>query len=238
MLDRSPHQALAGALVLGAVLLLGGCISHGAFQPPRVLDRGESLLGLGISGTTTVDRTGPGDPDNMRVSLTPQLHFRFGLGGRRDVAIRFSGIPPWGVLSADLRYQLVGGSFPVTAGLGVGAYTGCRFWRVEWCESLIREEPGTVLLPSLMFGPDWLYGGGRGIVRFRVEDVVADAEDPDERTRRWVVSEHLWGVIAGTAVGNEIIRFMPEVDVLFSKRDLTMGFGMAMQRLYPPPDGN
>ena len=176
MPEQRLPRAPSGTLALAAALLLGGCISHGAFQPPRVLDAGQTLFGFGFTATRTIDRTGAGDPDNIRVSITPQVHLRIGLG-EGDAAVRFAGIPPWGVLSVDLRWQLVEDPFPVTAGFGVGGYTGCRFWKVEWCEGLVAEEPGLVFLPSLMFGPEGLYGGGRGVIRMAVDSVRPDPEE-------------------------------------------------------------
>lgn len=197
---RSAHLAmLALASFVGS-----GCVSLSIFQPPETLEEGELVGGVGAAGFSV-----PGDTaEDATVSFWPEAGFRLGLGGGFDVGAKFAGVPPFGTIYGDVRWQLVPGPLAVTAGLG-GSYAGVT-------EVDGEEFTFSAVYPSLAVGSDRLWVAGRGI--------IVSTGSADEL----FVSDALWGVVAGTALGDRV-RLLPEIEMYFGEDEVLLGLGLGLQ---------
>ena len=196
---------------LGVVMLAGltasGCISLSIFQGPETLDEGALVAGVGAAAFSI-----PGDTaSDDEVGLWPEIGLRYGLGSGFDVGAKFAGIPPFGTLYGDVRWQLVPGPVAVTAGLG-GSYASVSA-EVQDDE---EDYSFSALYPSLAVGTDRLWIAGRGI--------IISSGSADEI----FLSETLWGVVAGTSFGSRV-RLLPEVEVYFGSDETLVGLGLGLQ---------
>ncbi|MDX1674382.1 MAG: hypothetical protein R3314_06200 [Longimicrobiales bacterium] len=193
---------------------VAGCVSFSIFQGPETLEQGELTGGVAASFYSL-----PGDTagDGQTGGPWPELGVRYGLGANLDLGVKFAGIPPFGTTYADLRWQITDAPVPVTAGLG-GSY-------VSW-------DPGnetdtfsfSALYPSLAVGTDRLWVAGRGII------VSAGT------TGDLFVAERLWGIVAGTSIGDRV-RLLPELQVYFGENDPLVGLGLGLQFRIREPEG-
>ena len=187
-------------LLMGVLAVaVSGCISYSTFQTPRVLERGEVVIGAGATGL-------PGDDP----AVLPEVYGRFGIAERVDAGVKMTGVPPWAWLMGDVKYQVVDGPFAVAADMGV-SYAGTGV--------TIDDDSSDIgflgLYPAIMAGTDRLYGGAKLIY-------IAAGDGDTE----WL-SGNLYGLFAGTSFG-ERWRFLPEVHVYFGDETAVLG-GLGVQ---------
>jgi hypothetical protein len=206
-------MAPARIVALAAVALTSGCVSFSVFHGPEVHDPGELSIGVGaatfpVASDSTEDATLP---------LLPEAGLRYGLGHDFDLGVKFAGFPPFGTIYGDVRWQLLEGPVPMTAGLG-GSYVG------------ISDVDGddisfSAIYPSLAVGTNRLWVAGRGII---ISSGVGD---------HIFVSTQLWGLVAGGSIGDRM-KLKPEVMAYFGSDDALVGFGLGLEfRLRDGDDG-
>lgn len=197
-----PRAKSLSVLALSAALS-AGCISYSNFQMPDVLDEGDALIGVGATAVAA-DQFG----------LLPEVYARYGFSDRVDAGAKIAGIPPFGLLFGDVKYQLVDGPVAVAADLGISYAGGSADIPFDDDES--EEDYSFVgLYPAIMVGTDRLYGGAKAIY---IAGGTADTE--------WI-SGDVFGLFAGTSFGDRV-RLLPEVHAYFGDDVAVLG-GIAFE---------
>lgn len=188
-------------LVILVAALPSACISVSTFQVLEPVDRGEAVLGLGA--TTMV-----ADSD---FGLAPELYGRYGIAPNWDVGLKLVGVPPIGLLQADVKRLLVDGDVKLAADLGV-SYTGGEV-RIGSDDSK-KDYSFLALYPALIAGVGAFHGGVKGIY------IVAGTSENE------FVTGSALGLFAGSRLGSRV-RLLPEVHVYFADDVLfTAGLGV------------
>ena len=166
-------------------VFLSGCFFISTFQGPEVLDKGEQVVQLGMSGLGSL-----GNGGGVSVPVFPELTYRKGLGGYVDMGARL-GI---GMVGADVKYQFLHGPLMAAAGVG-GSVFG----------SLSGSDESAVLgvYPAFFVGGRRFYAGYRYIWLTGTADVWGS-----DATFSGGVSSVLLGATFG-----ERWQFIPEVSV-------------------------
>ena len=180
--------------------LPSACISVSTFQVPEPVDHGAVVLGLGA--TTMV-----ADSD---VAVAPELYGRYGVAPGWDVGVKLVGVPPVGLVHADVKRLLVEGGFKLAADLGV-SYAGGE---VE-IGSKEQDYDFVALYPALIAGTGSLHGGVKGIL------IVAGTSEDE------FVTGSALGLFAGSRFGRRV-QLLPEVHVYFGD-DILFTAGLGIQ---------
>lgn len=203
MRRRTKPRALA--LLMLTAALSGGCISYSTFQTPTVLDEGDALIGVGATGVS-------GDTD---FGVLPEVYARYGFSERVDAGAKITGIPPFGLVFGDVKYQLVDGPVALAADLGVSYAGGSADISFGGDEPSEEGYSFVGLYPAVMVGTDRLYGGAKAIY---IASGIADTE--------WI-SGNVFGLFAGTSFGDRV-RLLPEVHAYFGDDVAVLG-GIAFE---------
>lgn len=152
-------KKLLGLALIGYLVV--GCTGIGVYQPPRVLKKGESMVGV---GTPLLFLSFEGG--NFAVLPLPELYFRFGIADKTDIGFRSPFIiatEEEGIitLSADIRMGLSNSSPQIIP----------FFQTVSW----IATEGGaiTFLAPGVFMGTQKSLVGLQYVVPTgNIEDVI------------------------------------------------------------------
>jgi len=187
------------SLVMLLAALPSACVSVSTFQVPEPVDHGEVVLGLGAT-------TMMADSD---VAVAPELYGRYGIAPKWDIGLKVVGIPPVGLVQADVKRLVVDGDFRLAADFGV-SYVGGE---VE-IGSQEQDYDFVALYPALIAGAGALYGGVKGIL------IVAGTSEDE------FVTGSAFGLFAGSRFGRRV-QLLPEVHVYFGDDVLfTAGLGV------------
>ncbi len=171
-------------LPVAVSLMLAGCYTFTISQTPKVLEPGKTVVGA--AGAAAADPTSP-----EVAPLDVNVYVRHGLCHRLDAGLRVSVIS-FGA-TGDVKYQLVSGSLPIVADLGLS------YGRIG------QDTPATWLLgvsPSLLVGDEHVYGGVR--VMYLV---------PNQRPATITSGIAALHLVVGGTMGNKL-RVMPELGIL------------------------
>lgn len=200
-MTRFARPTLAALVGLAA----SGCVSLSMFQGPEALDEGELVVGAGAATFAA-----PGDTvsDDSGINFLPEFSGRVGVGHNVDFGVKFAGFPPFGSLYGEVRWQAIEDPFPVTAGLGA-SYLG-------W-ETSEETYSFSAIYPSLAVGTNRLWVAGRGIVM------------SSGSTENVFLNATVWGLAAGTQLGGDRVRLLPELSAYFGGDNVVVGLGLGLQ---------
>jgi len=138
---NSYGYAKIGLLVL--ILPASGCAFATAHQGPALMEPGEPVVRYGgsLGGFYQVQAPGNDTSEQWDPTAGIPLMFmegRWSLKENLEFGIKTAGIPYLGTMAADLKYQLSGGPFMVTADMG----------------ATILQFQTLGLHPTILFGSD------------------------------------------------------------------------------------
>ncbi len=170
-----------------STLMISGCITFSTFQPAAVQKTGEWTGGIGMLGFA-----GSGTAGFSELVLQA----RYGLGGDFDAGLKFFGVPPFGGIYGDIRYQFLKNPLYATLQGGI-SYFGYR--------DDDNSSSVVVFYPAVFIGTDKFYGGFKWIhatTGFSLFDMDMTA------------SRGTPGIVAGAVIGTKV-KFIPEINVYF-----------------------
>ena len=206
------HALEAAVLTALAIFAGAACIPMAVFNGPEVVPAGATVSGPATSMAEAV--SGGAAP----AAGGPEIVARHGVGHGVDIGLRASGIPPFGTLYADARWQFLEAPLPATAGLG-GSFTVLNV-REQTSDS--ATSPFGAIYPSVAVGTNRLWAALRGMVFIGAP--TRDLED-----------EALIGIHAGTSFG-DVLRLMP-VAFFYAGAQPIAGAGVALQYTIGGNDG-
>lgn len=136
----------------------------------------------------------------------PEINGRLNIGNKTDLGLRVT----FPAIGADIRYQLVDRKpFYVAAGVGGSGV-------------FISDATLVTFTPSLSLGTDNVYTGLKYAVlggSFEEGDIEFSELGP--------------GIMFGASLGNDRLRFIPELNIYFPEDGTVTGFGVALNFTIP-----
>ncbi len=192
----SPHISIS--IYLSVLIILSGCVSLSTYQSPKILDKGDAQVGVGmLAGFGEIREVALGE-----VSLIG----RYGISDRMDIGAKIYGLPhlvQFYSLYGDLRYQLLTEPLYVSGAFGVSTFH-------------VEDYRSTGLYPTIMFGTERIYGGVKWI------RMISSSDEMEES-----LGTNFAGVVAGATFGKRL-SFMPELNVYFADEELLFFPGVGL----------
>jgi len=189
------------SLVILVSALQSACVSFSTFQVPEPVDHGEIVLGLGATSMVAESDFG----------FAPELYGRYGVAPKWDIGLKLGGVPPIGLVQADVKRLLVDGGFKLAADLGV-SYTGEEL-EIGSGDSN-TDYSFVALYPAIIAGAGAFHGGVKGIY------ILAGASENE------FVTGSVLGLFAGGRLGSRV-QLLPEVHLYYGDDVLfTAGLGL------------
>ena len=168
-------------------LLLTGCVSLSTLQTPKVVQEGEVIAGVGALAI-------PVDGDIRCCGV--EAYIRFPYFKNSDIGIKAMGLPGFGIITGDLKYQLI--NDPIYLSLDL-AYSYTAF------EDL---GSGSGIIPAVFIGTEKFFGGAKIIYSsIEVDDLFGSSSNS--------TNVKIPGIFVGGIIGDRF-RLLPVINIYFS----------------------
>ncbi len=195
-------------LFLVPLPLLISCYSYTTFQTPEVLEKGETILGVGIS-----------NKQPWEDQIFPEIYFRKPFVRTMDWGFKFKGIPiTGGVILFDMKKSLM-----TTSIVTLSADLGLSFSSFN-AEDLAHFQ--TIgIYPTLMLGNDHLYMGLKYNKLLISGNIDLFGDIPDQTSSMGIPS-YFFGATLGTG-----LRLQPEITIFqFPDHEMVVSYALGFTR--------
>jgi hypothetical protein len=181
-------KSLFNFLVLSLTITLSSCFNLSTLQTPKVLEKGEKTFGVGTLMYV----------DEEAFCCGIEAYARYAPFKIADIGIKLAGVPGFGTITGDVKFQLF--SEPFYGALDL-SYSHIFF------SDIFNDQDESIsqLTPALFFGTERIFGGAKMLFFSKSAD---DALSGD------IFNSEIIGIFIGSSIGDQW-KIMPVVNFYF-----------------------
>ena len=166
--------------------ILSSCISFSTLQTPKVMEENESTFGVGAIAVPI---------DGEILCCGTEIYARFPFFKKADFGLKAFGLPGFGTITGDIKYQVLDDPFYLSFDLAL-TYTSVK-----------GGGSGSGVIPAVFIGTDRIFGGAKMIYSSIEYEGLFNSSSQK-------VSVDFPGVFLGGSIGDKW-RVLPVVNLYF-----------------------